>query len=252
MGGGRSKYGVTYGSKRYASIKAGGAYRGRFEDFGSGHDAMTKSTAWFKNPDNSNSDEWLQNLKDDQKRAIQDYTGESGISYHKINGQLYTRDWDKIDPKVQDRINSIDAAMNNSVLLKGMSVTRQCDFKIFGAADGEKMTIKEIKDYIKKNGTDNTLTNAGYLSSGANNHGAAIDGSGLVLHIKIPPSKGAGAYVNPISKFGGSSENEFLLNRGSMYKFDLKSIYVDSSGKIHINARWAGLDQKKGKKKKKK
>ena len=248
MGGGMSKYGVRYGSKAYKAIKAGkSASKTHFEEFGSGHAAMEKSTKWFKDPSNSNSEEWTKNLKADEYKAIHDYTGESGISYHQINEQLYTRDWKNIDSDVKDRINSIDNAMNNSVLLNGMNVTRQCDFKIFGASSGKQMTIDEVKEFLKTNSKNNVLTNKGYLSSGANNHGADIDGSGLVIHIKIPPSKGAGAYVNPISKMSGSSENEFLLNRGGMYKFDPGSMYTDWKGHIHINAVWVGLDRKKKK-----
>lgn len=244
-----SKYGVSYGSKAYKAIKAAKqASKAHFEDFGSGYDAMEKSTKWFADPSNSNSEEWTKNLKNDELKAIKDYTGESGISYHQINKELYTRDWKDIKPAVKDRINNIDNAMNNSILLNGMTVTRQCDFKIFGAASGDRMSIEEVKDYLKTNSKNNVLTNAGYLSSGANNHGASIDGSGLVVHIKIPPSKGAGAYVNPISKFASSSENEFLLNRGGMYKFDPGSMYTDWKGHIHINAVWVGLDRKKKKK----
>lgn len=255
MGGGRSRYGVTYGSKRYKELKAQNRTQDtdssstRFEEFGSYHEAMTKSTAWFADANNSNSQEWLTNLKQDEKTAIKDYTGESGISYHEINKALYTQDWKDIDPSVQKRIESMDKAMDKAVLLKGMNVTRQADFKIFGAKSGEKMTMEEIKDFVEKNGKDGVLTNKGYLSSRANNHGAAIDGSGLVIHVKVPPSVGAGAYVNPISKHASSSENEYLFNRSSMYKFDLNSMYKASDGKIHINARWVGLDKKKKRKK---
>lgn len=133
------------------------------------------------------------------------------------------------------------AGIDKFVLTKGIQVTRQCDFKIFGAASGEKMSVAQIKDFIKKNaGADGTLENKGFLSFGANNHGAAIDGSGLVIHAKVPPSIGAGAYVNPISHLSGAAENEFLFNAYSRFKFDLSSIRKDSSGKIHINAVWKG------------
>ena len=105
MGGGRSRLG---GRIRGRTGDRSG--RERFTDFGSGYSALVKSTAWFRDSNNSNSTEWLQNLRPDSKQAIKDYTGESGISYHQINEQLYTEDWENINPTVKRRITSMDKA----------------------------------------------------------------------------------------------------------------------------------------------
>lgn len=255
MGGGRSRFGVTYGSKKYKELKAKmqaagtGKRNEKFVDFGAYSEAMKKSTQFFNDPNSSNSTEWLQNLKSDEKTAIEDYTDEGGIDYNVINKALYTKNWSDIPNHVKDRIQSMDRAFDKAVLLKGIQVTRQCDFKIFGAKYGEKMSVQEIKDFLKKNSENNVVENKGYLSFGANNHGAAIAGSGLVIHLKVPPSIGAGAYVNPISTHAGSSENEFLLNRGANMKIDVNSFYTDSYGKVHVNATWVPGKKKKGKKK---
>lgn len=255
MGGGRSKFGVTYGSKKYKELKAkmqaagSGRRNEKFVDFGAYHEALQKSAAFFKDTNNSNSEDWLKNLKSDEKIAIEDYTDEGGIDYSVINKALYTKKWGDIPNHVKDRIQSMDRAFDKAILLKGIQITRQCDFKIFGAKYGEKMSIQEIKDFIKKNGENNVLENKGYLSFGANNHGAAIAGSGLVIHLKVPPSIGAGAYVNPISTHASASENEFLVNRGANFKYDINSLRVDSMGKVHINATWVPGKKKKGKKK---
>ena len=216
-----------------------------FTDFGAGSAALKKSTDFFFDSDSSNTREWLNGLTYDEQTALKDYSGEFGISYKPINKALYTQNWKDINPAVKDRINSMEAAMDKSVLLKGIKVTRACDFKIFGAQSGQHMSIDQIKEYIKKNGTNDVLENKGFLSSGANNHGAAIDGSGLVIHFDVPPSVGAGAYINPISKHGGSAENEFLFNYGSRFKFDLGSLKKDKLGNIHIKARWIGRRSKK-------
>lgn len=252
MGGGKSKFSVTYGSKRYKELKAQASGTGRrnekFVDFGAYSEAMNKSTRFFNDPNSSNSTEWLQNLKSDEKTAIEDYTDEGGIDYNVINKALYTKKWGDIPNHVKDRIQSMDRAFDKAVLLKGIQITRQCDFKIFGAKYGEKMSVQEIKDFLKKNSENNVIENKGYLSFGANNHGAAIAGSGLVIHLKVPPSIGAGAYVNPISTHAGSSENEFLLNRGANMKIDVNSFYTDSYGKVHVNATWVPGKKKKGKK----
>lgn len=216
----------------------------RFEDFGSYDAAMHKSTAWFNDSNNSNSKDWILGLTSDEKSALKNYTGNG---YYSINKNLYKESWDNIPPHIKDKITAMDSAFNKSVLLKGINVTRQCDFKIFGAKSGESMTISQIKDFIKTHGVNNTLENKGYLSFGANNHGAAIDGSGLVIHTKVPPSIGAGAYVNPISVNAGGHENEFLFNRNSNFKFNLNSLRKDSSGKIHIDAIWVPGKKKKRK-----
>lgn len=246
MGGGRSKFGAVYGSKRYKELKAQASGTGRrnekFVDFGAYQEAVNKSTRFFENPNNSNSTEWVQGLSYEERDALESYTGSL---YQDINYDLYTKDWDNMHGYVKDYVKAMDKAFDKAVLLKGIQVTRQCDFKIFGAKSYEKMSIQEIKDFIKKNGVNNTLQNDGYLSFGANNHGAAIDGSGLVIHLKVPPSIGAGAYVNPISVNAGAHENEFLVNRGANLKFDPNSLHVDSYGKVHINATWVPGKKKK-------
>ena len=113
-------------------------------------------------------------------------------------------------------------------------------------SQGESMTVQQIKDYIKANADpkDGTLQQNGFLSAGANNHGADIDGSELVIHFNVPKSIGAGAYVNPISMHSGSDENEFLFNCYSRFKFDTGSIRKDSYGRIHITATWKGRGKK--------
>lgn len=219
---------------------------GRFTSFGNYHEALKKSTAWFNNPENSNSREWVQNLSDEEHTALKDYTNEGGIDYGVINGNLYSNNWEDIPDKVKERIEAMDSAMDKSVLLKGMTVTRQADFKIFGAKSHQKMSIAEVRDFIQKNGDHGVLENKGYLSFGANDHGAAIDGSGLIIRVKVPPSVGAGAYVNPISAMAGAGENEFLFNRNARLKFNLKSLKM-VGGKVYIEAKWVGTGKKKKK-----
>lgn len=224
----------------------------RFEDFGAGWDALQKSSAFFSKE--SNSDFWPGDLSAMEHNAIRRYTGEGYMSYHTINAAMYTTPYEDMDPDTLKHVRAMEKGIGKFTLEKGIQITRQADFKIFGAQSGEKMTVQQIKDYIKANADpkDGTLQNNGFLSAGANNHGKAIDGSGLVIHMKIPPSKGAGAYVNPISQVSGSSENEFLLNSNARLKFDTGSIHVSSDGKIHINAVWKGRSKKQAFKKKKK
>lgn len=233
------------GGGRYLGGKRGGR-DGRFMDFGEGWNAVKKSTQFYN--DNSNFQTWFNGgMRGEEYDSIKAYTGESGMSYHVVNKALYTQDYEDMNPQTQKAVDNIVSGLNKFELLKGIQVTRQCDFKIFGAPSGKKMTIDQIKDFIKKNADpkDGTLENKGLLSFGSNNHGAEIDGSGLVIHAKVPPSVGAGAYINPLSKHGGSYENEWLFNAHSKFKFDISSLRKDSEGKIHINAVWKGKKRHK-------
>lgn len=230
MGGGRSGLGGS----------------GKYTDFGSYGEALMKSSRFFS--ENSNAGQWIASLTGDEYQAISYYTG---VGYTPINKAMYTQDYEDMSPSMQNTVDSMQNGMDKFVLTKGINITRQCDFQIFGANKYESMTKEQIIDFIKNNAdSDGTLQNDGFLSFGANNHGAAIAGSGLVLHAKVPPSIGAGAYVNPISQHSGSTENEFLFNAYSRFKFDLSSIREDSSGKIHINCIWKGRGTNKSKKKK--
>lgn len=220
---------------------------GRFTRFGDDKwEALNKSTNFFHR--NSNSDDWNNGLlTGSEYDAIRHYTG-SG--YSEMNHALYTTKFEDMNPHTRNLVEKASAGISKFQLDKGIEVTRQSDFRIFGAKAGEQMTVQQIKDYILKyqDPKDGTLQNDGFLSFGANNKGAAIDGSGLVIHAKVPPSIGAGAYVNPISSHKGAGENEFLFNSMSRFKFDLSSIRVvtnEYGGKtIHIDCIWKGRGKK--------
>lgn len=216
----------------------------KFADFGGHYEALQKSTEFFHK--HSNSDTWADELTDNEHKAVERYTGEGYNSYKQVNNALYNTKYEDMPSNIKEAVDDIQSGLNKFVLEKGIQVTRQCDFKIFGAKKGETMTISEIKDFIKNNADpkDGTLQQDGFLSAGANNHGASIDGWGLVITFKVPAAIGAGAYVNPISQMSGAGENEFLFNCYSRFKFDTSSMWTDSSGKIHINAIWKGRGRK--------
>ena len=208
------------------------------------------SQKWFNNPDLSNSSTWPGELTPEEKQAVGSYTG---TGYGTVNSELYNVPWEEMSSKQKEKAANIYNALNKFELKKGITVTRQSDFQIFGASEYSKMTVDEVKNYLS--GTKGIVQNDGFLSTSANNKGAAIEGSGLVVTYHIPPSKGAGAYVNPISHNAGSYENEFLINNNAVFKFDVNSIHMGSDGKIHATAEWLGQAKnqsliKKSKKKK--
>lgn len=198
-------------------------------------DSYEGSQKWFNNPKLSNSADWQSLLTSEELHAVKEYTGSD---YDYINSALYTKEWKDMSDSQKELASNIYNALNKFELKHGITVTRQSDFQIFGAGYGKKMTVEQVKDFLS--GTNGVVQNNGFLSAGANSHGAAIAGSGLVVEYKIPPSIGAGAYVNPISHLKGHAENEFLINNNAVLQFDMNSIHKGSDGKVHAVAYWLG------------
>jgi len=195
-------------------------------------DDYNDTRKWMMNPENTSSSTWESELSYDELSAVRSYTGSS---YTSMNTALYTKEWDEIPQSMREKIANAHEALNKYEVKKGIEITRQCDFRILGFDQGYKPTIKQLKQLFKDSGT--YFQNDGFLSFAVNKRGVAIGGgSGLVLHLRVPPSKGAGAYVNPISMHSGQTENEFLVNTNAVLRFDPDSAFVDSSGRVHLTA----------------
>ena len=193
--------------------------------------SYTGSQKWMANPDLTNSVAWMQGLTPEQKSAIESYTG-SG--YSGLNVALYNTPWDQMTPAMKQKAAALYEAINKFELKKGITITRQCDSKMFGHAG---MSLEQIKSAITKNG--GYIQNDGFMSFGTNDHGVAIAGSGVIISLKVPPSKGAVAYVNPISLHKGAGENETIVNSNSVLKFNPDSI-KKVGNKVYVEAEWVG------------
>lgn len=193
------------------------------------------SMKWFANPKLSNLEEWNQKLLTSaEKSAIVSYTGSA---YSGINNTLYNKAWESMLPHEKEKASAIYNGLSKFELKHGITVTRQCDFQIFGGAKYEKMTVDQVKSMLS--GSNGVLQHDGFMSFGANDKGVSIAGSGVIVKLRIPPSKGAGAYVNPISLHKGQSENEFLLNNNAVLKYDVNSVKM-VGGKVYVEADWLG------------
>lgn len=189
------------------------------------------SYEWFE--DHSNVQDWeYSELSSDERHAIYDYTG---LGYKEINRNQYNTPWEEMDDFEKRQIADLHNGLNKFVLNNGIIVNRACDFRIFGAGEYDDMSITDIRNYLKK--SDGVLQHDGFLSFSTDPNGHGIEGKGVVIHLKVPPSTGAGAYVQHISQHSG--ENEFLLNNNVVIKYDYNSMYKDGHG-IHINAEWLG------------
>ena len=193
------------------------------------------SQKWMANPDLTNSVEWQKNLTSAELNAIASYTG-SG--YSGMNTELYNTPWDEMSSHYKEKSAALYDAINKFELKKGITITRQCDSKIFGHSG---MSMEQIKNAITKNG--GYIQNDGFMSFGTNNTGVAIAGSGVIISLKVPPSKGAVAYVNPLSSHKGAGENETIVNNNSVLKFNPDSI-KQVGNKVYVEAEWVGQAKK--------
>ena len=187
---------------------------------------------WFANEKDSNMTEWIDGLSAGEKSAINHYTG---YGYTDMNKTLYSKPWDEISAPSKKEMANLYNALSKFDLKRGINITRQTDFQIFGKEHNSNMSVNQVKKFLENNG--GVLQSDGFMSFGANDHGMSLAGSGLVIHLQVPPSKGAGAYVNPISSHKG--EEEFIVNSNSVLRFDPKSV-TEMGGKIHVTATWLG------------
>ena len=176
-------------------------------------------------------------VSDDEKHDVISYTGSS---YGSINHTQYTKPWEDIkdssdsnDKYYADKIVNIHNALSNVTLNHGIEVNRAANFKIFGK---KTMTMAEISKVLDK--SNGVVQVDGFMSASTKPNGVAISGSGLVLHFRIPPSTGAGAYVGNVSLH--ESEQEYVVNNNSVWQFDKSSMHKDSQGRIHITGYWLG------------
>ena len=199
--------------------------------FGWGH--ADEATKWFRDKDNSNLATWWNGLSNEERAWVENYTGSA---FGSMNMYQYDVAWEEMPEDMKTRIAHLHNALNSFELNKTIQVNREASFQIFGS-DG-KMSIAQIKYFLSQ--SDGYVQNNGFMSFSTKKNGVSVDGEGLILHVKFPPSTGAGAYVAPYSQHG--SESEWLANSNGVYKFDLNKIHEDYDG-IHVYGEWVGQNR---------
>ena len=197
--------------------------------FGWGH--VDEATKWFKQ--NSNISEWWDNLSPEQRSIIEIFTA---AGYGSINDNQYNVPWEDMDEWNRDRVARLYDALNSFQLNTTIRVNRQADFQIFGS--DSSMSVAQVKQFLRQ--SDGYVQNDGFMSFSTKPNGVEVDGSGLILHVKFPPSVGAGAYVAPHSSH--PNESEWLANSNGVYKFDLNKVHEDYEG-VHVYGEWVGQNR---------
>ena len=194
----------------------------------------SSTVKWFNNPKMSNMAEWEKGLTSDQESAVDYYTG-SG--YHSINPSLYDIPWDSLSDGMKEQASNLFEAINKFELNKSINTVRRCDFQIFGASEGQSMSVEQVKNYLTNVATDGLVQANGFLSSTTNPSGTYAYANGLRIDFEVPPNKGGGAYVSKVGGNGG--ESEYLFNSNAVFQFDPNSV-EQKGGIIHVKAKWVG------------
>lgn len=189
-----------------------------------------ETLVWFEDTDNSNYEAWSNNLTKDEKQAIDDYIG---YDYGGINSSLYNIPWEDLKEGWQKKeIVDLYHAINKFELKQTIQVNRACDSKIFGK---KGMSVNEIKAFLKQ--SDGYVQNNAFMSFSTKSGGVVVDSKGVQLHVTVPESTGAGAFLG---KHGLGNEREFLFNNNAVIKFDSDKVYQDNYGIIHVYGEWVG------------
>lgn len=190
---------------------------------------------WKEHPELSNITDWESGLSESERKAIHHWIG---AGYDDDASQLYTTEWDNLSNDNKQFLSNLYNAVDKFELKKPIQVNRSTNFRIFGAPSGSyKMSADDVRNFLKNETKGGYLQNDGFMSFSTKTDGVTVAGSGLVIHLQVPPNKGGGAYVSGIG--GNHSEREYLVNNNAIFKFDVKSVR-ESGGKVHVNAKYVG------------
>ena len=147
---------------------------------------------------------WAKTLTEDVKNLLNKYThGLDGI----MNGYLRgLNNPSPIQKKIlQKFIRVMQHQIDNFELKDDIIVHR-------------KVSIDMLQDF--KNSQNNIWQDDGFCSTSTvkGSYSGKIKGEVLDITIKVPKGKGRGAWMAPLSHF--PHENEFLLNRGTLFKIN--------------------------------
>lgn len=156
---------------------------------------------------------WVTSLNDSTKTFLFKYTyGFDKLINNYLRG---IRNASNLDAKGLKQfhgvIKTIEHAIDNFELKDDMIVHRKVSMSL--------MKQFQVNDIWQDEGFCSTSTVNGSYSG-------HIDGDVCDITIKVPKGKGRGAWMAPISKF--PNENEFLLNRGTLFKIlSIKGNHVE-------------------------
>lgn len=213
------------------SIYANSPTKDKNDKSGISENMNSSPWSWFNDPENSNYEEWRDNLTEADIKGLKHYIG-SG--YEWMQNELYKKPWSEMSDSEKAYASKLYEALNKFELNQAITLRRRTDFQIFGAEQNSKMTVAQLKKLL---GMNDTFQSNGFLSFTANlDYKVFSHNKGVVIDMVMPPNKGGGAWTGTYN----SSEQEFIVNSNSVLKFDPTSVRREKDGLIHVNAEWLG------------
>lgn len=183
--------------------------------------------------DNFSWDFW-DSLTDDERNAIEEYTGSAYIDMNKIlRGQSLSRSSEQRRDRYEGLINDCTDALshrglkNDTKLYRGMGSSSTLG-RALGM--GEGVTPDQIHDLVTSGNINGlSFVEKGFCSTGIN-PGAGWDKE-VVMEI-VAPKGTKGFYVDPVSTCAG--EQECLLQRGAIFRIRNAEYLRDGTLKLHV------------------
>lgn len=175
--------------------------------------------------ESSSEYEWKQQLTSDELTCVTDYTSDS---YAGINGLLrgfmtekQVRNWDiSAQMPIEEEIKHVESALSKFELREDVTLYRTCEKDFFDALGSPGDLFKD----------------EGFCSCSI--FSTAVASGQVDVEIKVPKGVGRGAWVKSLSH--KPEENEFLLQRGSI--FEIESMRQKDNGRWEVKLRWIGAE----------
>lgn len=190
------------------------------------------------------ADQWQESLTGDEAAAVYWYSNNGHAAINRLERDQDPGNWYTTEQAMKGS-TELKRALDKGSLDENIIVTRTSGPELLGGAT----TVAEIR---KRYGE--VVQDPGFTSTELNQHTSETNpygkkhGSGQVTyHIKIEKGKGIGQYIRGLT--GSKQEQEFLFNKGSAFK--ILGAYADANGMTHVNLKYVGRTNSRGKTKRK-
>lgn len=157
---------------------------------------------------------WLDHRVVGEKRAVEEYTGGPCEAINKYLRGIF---------KVSDALTNKDEYWNTRMLKRIIPILPYLDRTISRFETPIPMKVYRVVnlDMLQtfvdaQNSKDGIFVEDGYCSTSLLEGSFGDEETNITMVIDVPPGVGIGAYIDPVSKYGG--EYEFLMARGTMLK----------------------------------
>lgn len=190
------------------------------------YDSYSSARSAMGSGNGGEADRWGDSLTNNESIAVYQYT-QAGKTYRILNEEL-RKNGETTSFKSLDK--NLEKALDKYTLEKPTVFERGSSADLLGGAT----TADEINAMV-----GSVVVDRAYTSSASHTGGGF--GGEVCYHISTPSGKGIGAYVDGVSALKG--EDEFLFNKGGMYKITGAYSNPNDSYNVHVNMEWIGREK---------